>query len=352
MNASLGASDILCPMCLSRLPTETPARWRWEPSSRKYTEVTVPPDATPQQRVSALRGAMIRCPDPLKILDAHYLPADYIKYGRPVVLGFIGATSSGKTHLLSSMVGAVESGGLSDFGITSRPLDEAWHHRFMEAKVRPLLEEGKVLSPTEEKIISFADALLVGPDTGSLRPVALFDVAGGELSRGAASEQGAKRFLEIADGFIFVADSARLGQSVAGDNTFNTVLGLMQSADRLPEIGAAIVLNKADLRRFEHPVTRWLRSGLAGLDPGLTREESADIFAYLETFGQAWVRPYLDCGQGSLHVASATGGAGPKAGAGGRYLREVRPQRVLGPLISLLVMARVLPAGRARQVGA
>jgi Double-GTPase 2 len=346
------ADGVLCPMCLSQLDRDALALWRWDSARCEYVELQIPMDATPEQRRHRERGARVLCPDPLQSLDEHYLPVDYVRHGRPVVIGFVGATSSGKTHLLSAMVGAIEAGDLTDFEITSRPLDEAWHHTFVEEKVRPLLEQGKVLPPTEGKIIAFADALLMGTKNGPHRPVAFFDVAGGELSRGSVSEQGVKTFLEIADGFIFVVDSARLDASLTGENTFNTLLSVLRSPNRLPQVSAAVVVNKADLRRFDDPVTRWLRPGLAGLDPGLIRRESADVFAYLESFkSQAWVEPYRVCGKGTLHVASATGGPAPQTSAGGVYPRGVTPRRVLGPLIALLAMTGVLTDERAQQVG-
>jgi hypothetical protein len=343
-------SEVLCPMCLSRLERNDSAYWRWDGSN--YVELQIPPGATVAQRAYQMQGAMIRCPDPLKSLEEHYLPAGYANYGRPVVIGFIGATTSGKTHLLSAMVGAIEGQELSDFNITSRPLDQRLHHRFLEDNVRPLLDKQTVLPATPEKIITFADALLMGSEDGPQRPVALFDVAGGDLSRQLTSEQGAKRFLQIADGFVFVVDSVRLGQTRTGDDTFNTLLDLLRSVNRLRSVSAAVVLNKADLRRFDDPVTRWLRTDLAGLDPHLIREESADVFAYLESFeSRAWVEPYRACAKGTLHVASATG-CSAEAGPGSAYSRGVKPRRVLGPLVALLAMTGVLDDQRARQVGA
>jgi double-GTPase-like protein len=347
------ADGVLCPMCLSRLERDALALWRWDSASREYVELQIPAAATVEQRRHSEHGTMVKCPDLLQSLGEHYLPVEYVRHGRPVVIGFVGATNSGKTHLLSAIVGAIEAGELSGFGITSRPLDEAWHHRFMEEKVRPLLEQGKVLPPTEEKIITFADALLMGTNNGLQRPVALFDVAGGELSRKAASEQGAKKFLEIADGLIFVADSARLDSNLISDDTFSTLLGMLGASDRLPQVSAAVVVNKADLRRFDDPVTRWLRTGLAGIDPDMIRRESADVFAYLESFrSQAWVKPYRECGKGTLHVASATGGSAPQTGAGGVYPRGVTPRRVLGPFMALLAMTGVVTDERAQKVGA
>ena len=47
------------------------------------------------------------------------------------VLGFVGLTESGKTHLLAAMVGAMQN-GLRQYGIDCRALDRALHNRFLE----------------------------------------------------------------------------------------------------------------------------------------------------------------------------------------------------------------------------
>jgi len=344
---------IICPICLSRLTSwdELP-RFRWDSAATRYVELKDPVNAGPEQRAQARIGASVRCPDPISSAGEHYLPANYGRYGQPVVLGFIGATSSGKTHLVSAMVGAVERGDLAVFGASSRPVDQALHHSFLEEKVRPLLNEARVLAPTQEKVVSFADALLIGPDGGRERPVALFDVAGGELGRGQTSKHGAKNFLAVADGLIFVVDPTQFSSGRIGEETFNTVLDLLRESGRLPYVSAAIVLNKADLLRFEDPITQWLRTDMVEIDPELTLRESADVFAYLDDCdARAWTRPYHDCGKATLHVASATGEPSPEAGATGVYPRGVTPRRVLLPLVALLAMTGVLTGEQAQRVG-
>lgn len=346
------STHVTCPICLSRLAWGDLPPWRWDAQASKFVELRVPAEASPEQRAHALRGAQVRCPDPTSSMGAHYLPADYGRYGPPVVLGFIGATSSGKTHLLSAMVGAIERGDLAASGVVSRPVDQALHHKLLDEQVRPLLSEGKVLDPTQEKIVGFADALLIGPQEGRPRPVALFDVAGGELGRQQTSQHGGKRFLEIVDGLVFVVDPTQFDQGRIGEDTFNTVLDVLHDSGRLPQVSAAVVVNKADLLRFDDPITRWLRAGAASLDAEQIRRESADIFAYLDSRGaQAWSRPYLDCPKATLHAVSATGGPGPKAGASGFYPRGVTPLRVLMPLLALLAMTGALPGKQARQIG-
>ena len=139
------------------------------------------------------------------------------------------------------------------------------------------------------------------------RTVAFFDVSGEDLS----SLEDPKRFLEIVDGLIFMVDPDHLQGNRIGDVTFNSVLDLLASAGRLPnQVSAAIVLGKADLVRFDDPVTQWFRSDSRKLDASQTGRESADIYAYLDNRGAlAWTRPLQECRKATLHVVSATGGS-------------------------------------------
>jgi hypothetical protein len=338
------STRVICPICLAELGWDDLSLWRWDNVTGSYAELSVPPGVNARQRARAVRQAMARCPDPFGTIGAHYLPAEYGHYGRPVVLGLVGNTNSGKSHLLSAMTAAIERGELAHYGIGSRPLDMALHHRFLEQTVRPLFIDGRVLDGTSEGIIDFADAWLITPEDGATRAVALYDVAGGELSR----RDDSAAFLEIADGLIFVVDPDQLMSPSIGDEAFGAVLDLLGSTGRTPQVSAAVVVTKADLLRFEDPVALWLRSGLGGTDPDLTLRESADVFAYLSNRGAgAWTRPYTDCGKATLHVASATGGPA----YGSVYPRPVTPCRVLAPLIALLAMTGVLPGEPFQRVG-
>jgi hypothetical protein len=341
---------VTCPVCLAPLDWGELPLLRWDPDENDYQPLNVPDRATPQQRAREERAASVRCPDPAGAMDGyHYLPADYGRHGQPVVLAFIGTSSSGKSHLLTAMIGAIERGDLARYGINSRPIDHVLHKTFLDERVRPLLSESRVLPPTEEGVVSFVDAFLISDPAGGERTVALFDVAGGDLN----SVQDAKRFLDVADGLIFVVDPARFDVAGLGDETFNTILALIEASGRLPQsVSAAIVLNKADLVRFDDPVTQWLRHDGAEIDATEILRESADVFAFLHSRGaQAWTIPYRKCAKATLHVASATGGAGPPEGQGGHYPRGVSPQRVLVPFAALLAMTGVLTGQEAQRVG-
>lgn len=349
--AGLG-TKVICPICLHEIDDwEGLPHWRWDGVQEKYVEVKIPPDASPHHRARLQRGAQVRCPDPHHVMQGeHYLPADYGRFGPPVVLGFIGLTLSGKSHLLTAMVGEIQRGALQEYGIDSRPIDHALHKRFLDESVRPLLTEGKVLPGTVEGVITFADAFLISPAGGAERPVALFDVAGGELIQ----VNDTKHFLDIADGLIFVVDPGQLNGAGLGDDAFNTVLDLVKSTPgRLPgKVSAAIVLNKADMVRFEDPVASWLRSDGEALDAAEFLRESADVYAFLQDQGAAaWTRPYRECARATLHVASPTGGASQREGEGEVYPRGVTPRRVLRPLVAMLAMTGVLTGAEAERVG-
>ena len=341
---------VICPMCLSGLDWSKLPLWRWDAGRGDYVLVEVPTDAPRQLRAHLERGAMVRCPNHYNIMQGeHYLPADYGNYGPPAVIGFIGLTKSGKSHLLSAMLGEIERGGLDDYGIRTRPIDYRMHRKFLDERVYPFIKENKVLPRTDEGIVTFADAFLAASGNAPERPVALFDVAGGEL----VSVDNTKHFLNVADGLIFVVDPSQLDIHGLGDESFNTVLGALQSAHLLPDkVCAAIVVNKADMIRFEDPIAVWLRSDGTQLDAEEIIRESADVFAYLESRGaEAWTRPYSECAKATLHVASSTGGAGPPEGEGGQYPRGVTPRRVLRPLVALLAMTGVLTGPEAAKVG-
>jgi hypothetical protein len=331
---------VTCPICLSRIDWHDLTPFRWDGTTGRYVELTIPDDLSPEQERRFMRTISWRCPNPAGDMEIHFLPAAYGQYGPPVVLGLIGATSSGKTHLLTAMVAAIERGELSHQGLTHSPVDPGRHRRFLASHVQPLLAKSSVLPKTGERIISFADAFLIGQDGAELRPVALFDVAGEEL----LEVEDAKRFIEIAAGFIFVVDPDQFGGGELGDLTFNAVLDLLKTSGRLDTVSAAIVLNKCDQIRFDDPVALWMRRVDNGLDTAAVLQESADVYAYLcRRNAEAWARPFQECGRSTLHFVSATGSAKAER----HYPRGVRPQRVLAPLLSLMAMTGVVVAPQA-----
>jgi hypothetical protein len=346
---------VMCPICLGDIPNWSALDyWRWDATfggDGDYVKVDIPPDLNPTQRARFTHGAYVRCPAAQgETAVAHYLPARYGRFGEPVLLGFVGLTQSGKTHLLASMI--AEISGLSDYGIDVTELDRATHRDFLEKSVKPLITGHKVLPGTpDDATTTLADAFIVRQVNGVERVVALFDVSGGNLAR--AEGDKTVEFLWIADGLFFVIDPDRIRASRVGDETFDNVLAILTGARPKPEpASAAIILNKADKARFDEPVARWLRAGNGTLEPTEFLRESADVYAYLEqSQAMALARPYQACQKTTFHVASPTGGAQDNEDKGSTYPRGVTPLRVLRPLVAMLAMTGVLTGEQAEQIG-
>jgi hypothetical protein len=342
--AASQAAEVTCPVCLAEIDWSGQPLWRWDVAARSYVPLDVSPEASSMQRAREERHAQIRCPSPKPAMGEHYLPADYGRFGQPTIIGFVGETHAGKSHLLATMVAAIERGGLSGYGANSRPLDYGLHQAFIRDRVRPLLDDATVLAPTPLGMVSFVDAFIIGQPERGERVVALFDVAGGDLE----SAYESKQFLEIVDGLVFVVDPVRMHDNGPGDPAFNTVLDLLRTFGRLPHVSAAIVVNKADLLRFEPQLARWLRCDDQQVSAEQCLRESADVFAYLQHRGaQAWTRPYREVPKATLHVASATGGADD----GMKFPRGVAPCRVIVPLVALLAMTDVIATPQTHGMG-
>jgi len=342
------ASAVMCPICLADIPDwDALGLWRYN-SAGDYEEIRIPPDANPAQVARYRFNAYVRCPAEQDDTTAvHHLPARYGRFGEPVLLGFVGLTKSGKSHLLASMIGAISK--LSDYRIDVHPLDPAMHHRYLENSVLPLITRNEVLPGTpDDATTEIADAFVVQHENGPERVVALFDVSGGIL----AKTDETREFLWIADGLFFVIDPEFIQASKAGDATFGNVLSIVRDRAKPESVSAAIVLNKADKARFEEPIARWLRSGDGTMDPTEFLRESADVYAYLEEHGAAVLTaPYQACAKATLHVASPTGGAKEGEEKGSKYPRGVTPMRVLRPLVAMLAMTGVLTGSQAELIG-
>jgi hypothetical protein len=350
--AGPAAAPVMCPVCLTEIPDWNALDYWSYSSDGDYEKISIPPDANPIQRARYLHGAYVRCPGSQGEATAiHHLPQRYGHFGAPVLLGFIGLTQSGKTHLLTSMIGGI--GQLSDYGVEVEPLDPAMHHRFLESSVKPLIGRSEVLPGTpDDATTEIADAFIVRHGTGSERVVALFDVSGGVLAR--MDQPGKTReFLWIADGLFFVVDPDHIRASKVGDETFTNVLSFVRNRPQVEPASAAIVVGKADRTRFDEPMARWLRSGNGTLDPTEFLRESADVYSYLVDGhdAEALTEPYRVCEKATLHVASSTGGSKEGEERGGKYPRGVAPSRVLRPLVAMLAMTGVLTGPQAELIG-
>jgi hypothetical protein len=333
---------IPCPICLADLDWATLAPGTIE-AGLGFRPLNLAPTASANQRYRAEQHAVVRCPNEDE--GEHFLPYQYGRHGQPVVLGLIGLSAAGKTHLLAALVNALDQGSLSrELGLTCIPVDRRQHAAFMDERVVPLFDRGDALSATEENITLFADAFLI-TSGGRSTVVAIFDVAGGELS--SVKE---KQFLYVADGLMFVVDPASITPGQGGlreDRTFSETLNLLGGLGRNADVCAAIAVTKADLLRFEEPIDVWMRRPVT-FDPAAITAESRDVYAYLHSIGApGWLRPYADCGKATLHVVSATGGSSRER----KFPRGVVSHRVLGPFVALLAMTGVLTTPDADLVG-
>jgi hypothetical protein len=342
---------VMCPICLGNIPNWGDLDyWRWDATmgDGDYVRIDIPSDLNPTQRARFTHNAFVRCTASTDVTTvAHYLPARYGSFGIPVLLGFVGLTQSGKTHLLASMIGEIE--GLSAYGVDVAPLDRATHQDFLERSVKPLITGHRVLPGTpDDASTTLTDAFVVRQRNGLERVVAMFDVSGGDLVR----RDSTKEFLWIADGLFFVVDPDHIEDSKVGDDAFSNVLDIIGARPTAGPASAAIVLNKADKVRFEEPIARWLRAGDGQLDPTEFLRESADVYAYLEQHhAAALTKPFQACRKATLHVASPTGGAQEGMDKTSRYPRGVTPLRVLRPLVAMLAMTGVLTGPEAERVG-
>ncbi|MCW2932292.1 MAG: hypothetical protein JWM19_3254 [Actinomycetia bacterium] len=340
--------DLICPICLGDIPDWAGLDpWRWDDSEGDgdYVKIVIPENANRVKRNQLTHGAHVRCPHSTDE-SAHYLPASYGRFGNPLLLGFVGVTKSGKTHLLASMIASISR--LADYGLSVKPLDTVIHQGFSDRSVRPLIADNEVLPGTpDDATTMLADAFLVQDASGSERVVALFDVSGGDLTK---TGDKTKEFLWLTQGLFFVVDPEHIQASKAGDATFRAVLDIVEQRGEPGQVSAAIVLNKADKARFEEPVDRWLRAGDGTLDPVEFLRESADVYTYLEGKAPVLTEPYRACDKATLHVASPTGGPGEES-EGGKYPRGVTPLRVLRPLVAMLAMTGVITGRQAEAIG-
>jgi hypothetical protein len=338
-------TTVRCPICLDEFVWNEAEGELFVLDEDAYRPLDVTPDASPEKRASARRQAFLRCPNPSRDRPPHFLPLLYTAYGPPIVIGLVGASMSGKTHLLAAMMGEIENEGLAAYDLKADALDVVRHRTFMSRFTRPLLDSGRRLERTVEGVADFADALLISSNRGTW-PVAFFDVGGEDLSR----LQENTRFLSGVTALIFLVDPATIsGSRGPQDETYRSVLSMLHPGAGYLDVPAAIVVTKADLIRFDSPVDAWIhRLPADRLDPAQILAESRDVYAYLYRAGAtALLQPFRYCRRCTLHFASATGGD-----AGDReFPNGVRPRRVLEPLVALLAMSGVFGAAAEREVG-
>lgn len=347
---------IRCPICLDLFDWQAQEKELYELRDGSYELLHIHAGVDEIKRDDLLATAYLKCPNPSGDTPAeHYLPRAYASYLPPLVIGMVGASESGKSHLLAAMISEISRAGLQPYGLTFAPVDHDLHNRYRRDKAERLVVRNERLTATVEDVVSYADALLITSSAGT-RPVAFFDVAGGDLlERGVTG-----RFLIGASGLIFVVDpGTAFGLATADDPSpgatgsdpaFDSVLARLGAGKRFLPMPAALVINKADRLRLRPPADRWLRATTTNgrIDAARWRDESRDAYALLyQHDAHAWLRPFHECERCTLHFVSATG----SEAHGKAFVRRVRPRRVLEPLLALLAMTGALPGAEASKVG-
>jgi GTPase SAR1 family protein len=351
---------VRCPICADDYPwPDDPTVSLYDEEKDEYQLVDVSTLTAEKQADLARRGYR-ECPNPSGDTPQHYLPATYVNYLDPLVIGLVGAPASGKTHLLTAMIRQAYMGGLRAHRITTAALDFRRHAHFRNNYIEPF-EKGDALPGTGVGVVEAADILLLrGP--GGERPVTFFDVAGEDLESTAALNR-ATRFLVGANAVIFVyapEDPLETKKTAASseNRSFALAVERLQSrsagTDRLP---VAVAVTKSDRLRYVTPADRWLRRGDEQVvDATRIRAESRDAFSYLHHVGAgASLRPFEAFNRCTLHFVSASGGdAVPVEGDGQlekHFARGVHPVRVLEPLVSILAMTGMITGPEAGKVG-
>ncbi|MGW2520372.1 hypothetical protein ACWC09_25785 [Streptomyces sp. NPDC001617] len=342
--------QILCPYCLETVRYDEARLFRRSEKTLQYERLDPSELTNPLRRADILRAAFQSCAGD-GTSEAHFIPVPYLTNGRPLTVAMIGASGSGKSHLLTQMVAEVIDGGLEPYGMRWQSVNPADHSQFVRDRVARLRQGRQLEATGQTSFAEFVEALLLTGADGQVRPVAFFDLGGEDLLR----TDSLLRFLLGVDALIFVVDpllALRMPQLdeprrqaqldlTGNDPAFETVL------DRLPRNGgyldvpSALVVGKADLLRFEPPVDRWLADDTSRtvFDPRLLQEESRDAYAFLcRHAAPGWLRPFDSALRCTLHFASSTGGSARDS----RFPHGVRSRRVLGPLVSVLAMCGLL----------
>ncbi len=356
-SAAAESHTVRCPICLDTFSWDDLNLFSRSPDGRTYTALNLHLISDPLKRADRMLDAWKLCPNPSKDARAqHYLPAAYARFGPPLVIGLVGFSGSGKTHLLAAIIGEMERGGLGQLGLRVEAVDIGMHRGYLEEHVEILFDQGQAIPRTRrygsDDEVYFIDAILID-NNGTKRAVAFFDVSGEDLANTTRSMQ----FVLALDALLFVVDPDRAlrrdsvvgrgGRPAVGDRTFDAVLRRVSGQPDF-DVPVAIVITKCDRYRFTPSVSKWMRrDALAAFGPnGVVADitaESKDAYAFLYQHGaHPYLRPVAEFRQATLHFVSATGSDSRSELRDGEaievFRRSVRPRRVLDPLVAILAM--------------
>ncbi|MGW5128274.1 hypothetical protein ACWEQ7_30395 [Streptomyces sp. NPDC004069] len=303
-------------------------------------------------------------------VGAHNLPERYPSFGtEPVRIGMVGASSTGKSHLLAAMIHAMTDAEVtSRYGLTVEGLDQRQFGDYHRSVIDPLIGDRQELkgTPVAAELHFAAGLIITDRATGRHHSVVFFDVAGERLERAGPEVD----FINRLGGLLCVVDPVRVrglarfgrdtAQGAAGDAAVRAVLQrLKESRPRRGEdflrLPCALVVTKSDLLRHRgyDEVEPWLPGSLSGPDgagpggPDAVEQESRAVYRMLRARGgERWLDPVKECENATLHLASATGTT-PHDHADPDGVRRFPgasfgQHRVVEPLLSLLAMKGVL----------
>ncbi|NGY64069.1 hypothetical protein G7043_34625 [Lentzea sp. NEAU-D13] len=357
MTAPPEPQHVLCPICLGFFPWREDELYRPETDQNvggRWVKVDLAHLNNPIVRTDRRGSCYVKCPNPGREHQEHFLPITYRDHGEPIIIGLIGSGRSGKTHLLATMIHAALRGGLRHHGLDFEPADELRHEKF-EAQVKALMQ-GEKLGATEDLKQDFTTYLLVRTPGDRARPVVFFDVAGEDFNNPGKQKLGGQ-FVLAATALMFVDQPTSALPSLFGlpDNELNPAIDIalkrIKQRPGFRDLPVAVVLTKADEIRYADPVDHWLRRDdtRAPLDAAPFRAESRDLYAFLDQHGAPQLlKAFETFARGTLHAVSATGSP---VDENGRYPRGVRPARVLQPLLALLAMIGLVEHPAAAEVG-
>lgn len=358
-----------CPVCLTELDWNTLPRTVDDGSGE-----LVPLEPGRHQLGSAAERAQeVRtyrtCPG-TSAVDGHNLPERYPSFGtEPVRIGLVGASSTGKSHLLAAMIhGITDAEVASRHGFTVEGLDQRQFGDYRRRVIDPLVGDRQELklTPGTARLHFAAGLVVTDRATGRHHSVVFFDVAGERLAHTGPEVD----YLNRLGGLICVVDPmsvrglARLGRDpasgVAGDVSVRAVLQRLKASrpergEEFLRLPCALVVTKSDLLRHRgyDEVEPWLPRGLPGPDgvgpraPGAVDQESRAVYRMLRVRGgERWLDPVKECENATLHLASATGTVAndhlDPDGVRRFPAASFGQHRVVEPLLSLLAMKGVL----------
>ncbi|WP_329341659.1 hypothetical protein OG866_37230 [Streptomyces sp. NBC_00663] len=359
-----------CPMCLRALNWDTAERVVLDASGGMLPEADLPTHSA-AERDAQLARTYVVCPGNDDV-PQHELPYRYPLFGtEPVRIGLVGASSTGKSHLLAAMIDqARKSTVMARYGLRVEALDPQRYHLYLNEVVAPFIDGREELVATADRPeLRYSTGLVVTDEhSGRSHSVVFFDVAGGRLERPGRESD----FLNRLSALLCVVDPTRVygltsqGGTTGRDPAFEHVrqrLRQQQANPALPflPVPCALVVTKSDLLRFRgyREIDGWLHEKPdAEGDLSTVERESEDVYAFLGARGGGdWLQLAGECQGSTLHLASATG-TGPRAQADQAAARRFdetlfRQHRVLRPLLALLAMKGVMtgPAADALLLG-